>query len=97
MRASIDRTPTDEVRTQAPAAVVPRPRSSSEGLSQSSSPQHTVTGVADPGPPRTTGFSTSVVVVLAVVCLLLAVLVSYLSVALWEFSQSSPLSGLFPT
>jgi hypothetical protein len=97
MRASLDRTPTDEVRTQAPAAVVPRPRSSPEGHSQSSSPRDAVTGAADPGPPRTTGFSTSVVAVLAIVCLLLAVVVSYLGVALWEFSQSSPLSGLFPT
>ena len=97
MRASLDRTPTDEVRTQAPAAVVPRPRSSSEGLSQSSSPQDTVTGVADPGPPRMTGFGPGVVAVLAVVCLLLAVVVTYLGVTLWEFSQSPPLSGLFPT
>jgi hypothetical protein len=97
MRASLDRTPTDEVRTQVPAAVVPRPRSSTEGLSQSSSPQDTVAGAVDPGPPRTTGFGPSVVAVLAVVCLLLAVVVTYLGVALWEFSQSPPLSGLFPT
>jgi len=97
MRASLDRTPTDEVSTQAPAVVVPRPRSSPEGHSRSASPQDAGTSLADLGPPRTTGFSTSVVAVLAVVCLLLAVVVSYLGVALWEFSQSSPLSGLFPT
>ena len=97
MRASLDRTPTDEVRTQAPAVVVPRPISSPEGRSRFASPQDAGTSLADLGPPRTTGFSPIVVVVLAVVCVLLAVVVGYLGFTLWEISQSSPLSGLVPT
>jgi len=97
MSASRNRTPTDKVRTQPPTSVVPRPRSSPEGHPRSSSPQDANASGADLGAPRTAGFSPSLVAVMAVVCVLLALVVGYLAFTLREISESSPLPGLFPT
>lgn len=91
------RAPNPEVRTQPPASVVPSPRSSPEGQSWSSSPQVADASVVDPGPSPTAGFSPSLIAVLVVVCLVLMAVLGYLGFTVWEISQSSPLSGLFPT
>ncbi len=74
MIAIHNRNPTDKVRTQPPTPVVPRPRSSPEGHPRSSSPQDADASGVDLGAPSTAGCP-SLVAVMAVVCVLLALVV----------------------